>query len=146
MAPSVTLVPVTRENYRAVCCLPVEPGDEGFVAPNAFSLAQAAYEPGFEPYAVMAGSELVGFAMCDKDQKTGDHWVCRLMVARDKRRNGYGRAAMAQILGIDRQRSLPGIYVSFVPENRSAQALYESLGFRDTGKVEDGESVYHLKF
>jgi len=146
MPSQVTLAPVTRDNYRAVCRLPTEPGDEKFVAPNAFSLAQAAYEPGCEPFAVMAGDELVGFVMCDRDPKTGDQWICRLMVAAGKRRSGHGRAAMEAVLARYRAQGIEGIYVSFVPENRSAQSLYMALGFADTGKVEDGELVYYCKF
>lgn len=146
MSAPVTLEPVTRDNYRAVCKLPTAPGDEKFVAPNAFSLAQAAYEPGCEPFAVMAGGELVGFVMCDRDPKTGDQWICRLMVDAGKRGLGHGRAAMEVVLARYRAQRLEGIYVSFEPENRLAQSLYIALGFVDTGKVEDGELVYYLKF
>jgi len=146
MPSQVTLVPVTRENYRAVCRLPSEPGDDKFVAPNPFSLAQAAYEPGFEPFAVMAEDEMVGFVMSDEDQKTGEQWICRLMIAADKRGQGFGRAAMEEVLAIYRDRGLPGIFVSFVPENRSAECLYSSLGFVDTGREEDGERVFFLEF
>jgi diamine N-acetyltransferase len=146
MTPTIALAPVTRDNYRAVCKLATEPGDEKFVAPNAFSLAQAAYEPGCEPFAVMAGGELVGFVMCDRDPKTGDQWICRLMIAAGKRRHGHGRAAMEAVVARYRAQGLEGIYVSFEPENRLAQSLYIALGFVDTGKVEDGELVYYLKF
>jgi diamine N-acetyltransferase len=146
MSAPVTLAPVTRENYHAVCKLPTEPGDEKFVATNAYSLAQAAYEPGCEPFAVMAGDELVGFVMCDRDPKTGNQWICRLMVAAGKRGLGHGRAAMQAVLARYRAQGLEGIYVSFVPENRLAQSLYIALGFVDTRKVEDGELVYYCKF
>jgi len=146
MPPTVNLEPVTRDNYRAVCKLAIEPGDGRFVAPNSFSLAQAAYEKDFEPNAIMADGELVGFVMCDRDQNTGDRWICRLMIAAGQRRRGLGRAAMEAVLNRYRAQGLEGIYVSFVPENRSAQSLYTALGFVDTGKVEDGESVYYYKF
>jgi diamine N-acetyltransferase len=145
MTPTIALAPVTRENYRAVCKIPTEPGDEKFVASNPFSLAQAAYEPGFEPDAIMAGGEMVGFVMCDRDAKTGDQWICRLMIAAGKRRQGFGRAAMEAVLARYRAQGIDGIYVSFVPENRLAQSLYIALGFADTGKVEDGEYVYYCK-
>jgi diamine N-acetyltransferase len=146
MASTVTLVPVTRENDRAVCKLATEPGDEKFVAPNAFSLAQAAYEKDFEPNAIVADGEPVGFVMCDRDAKTGDQWICRLMIAAGKRQKGCGRAAMVAVLDRYRSQGIEGIYVSFVPENRSAQSLYSALGFVDTGKVEDGEIVYYFKY
>src|SRR5262245_38753883 len=43
-AMAVTLRPVTRENWRAVARLEVAEGQRQFVAPNVYSLAEAAYE------------------------------------------------------------------------------------------------------
>jgi diamine N-acetyltransferase len=144
MASSVTLDPVTRANYRAVCKLATEPGDERFVAPNSYSLTQGAYEPGCGAFAIMAGDEMVGFLMCELDPK-GRQWILRLMIAAGKRRLGHGRAAMEAVIALHRGRGTAGLHVSFVPENRSAELLYLSLGFVDTGLVEDDERVFFLK-
>jgi RimJ/RimL family protein N-acetyltransferase len=65
----------------------------------------------------------------------------RLSVADDQRR-GYGRSAMSEVIG--RLRSTPGcrrIRTSFEPNNKVADALYYSLGFRKTGEVDEGETV-----
>lgn len=146
MTTELSLAPVTRENYRAVCRLPTEPGDERFVASNMYSLVQAAYEVDFEPSAIVANGELVGFVMCDRDPKTDEQWICRLMIAAGRRGHGYGRAAMQAVVDRYRARGSDGLFVSFVPENRAAENIYASMGFSDTGRMEDGERVFFLKF
>lgn len=144
MSTPVTLEPVTRTNYRAVCSIATEPGDERVVAANSYSLTQAAYEPGCEPFAIVADGAMVGFIMFERDPQ-GCQWVLRLMIASGRRRMGYGRAAMEAALARYRARGIEGMFVSFVPENRPARSLYASLGFEDTGKVEDGELVYYCR-
>jgi diamine N-acetyltransferase len=76
------------------------------------------------------------------DPKSGTGYIDRLMVAADYQGRGYGRAGMSEV--IERLRSTPGcrtIRTSFEPTNAVAEALYESLGFRKTGEIEDGEIV-----
>ena len=36
------------------------------------------------------------------------------------------------------------LLISFAPSNIVARTLYESLGFVDTGRIEDGELVFRL--
>jgi diamine N-acetyltransferase len=72
-------------------------------------------------------------------------YIARLMIAEQYQRKGFGRAAMEALL--ERLKSLPGytaILISFVPENAAAKHLYTSLGFQDTGEIDDGEVVYRL--
>jgi diamine N-acetyltransferase len=48
---------------------------------------------------------------------------------------------------LERLKAQPGytaILISFVPENVAARNLYASLGFVDTGEIEEGEIVYRL--
>ena len=59
-ARPVSLVPVSAANYNAVIKLAVAPAQADFVASNAVTLAQAAYEPESWLRAIYAGSEPVG--------------------------------------------------------------------------------------
>ena len=59
--------------------------------------------------------------------------------------NGYGRAAMAQV--IERLKSIPKcreIQTSYAPGNVVAGRLYEDLGFEQTGETIDDEIVVRM--
>ena len=43
-----------------------------------------------------------------------------------------------------RQQGVTAVFLSFEPENKGAAALYRSVGFVDTGRVEYGEIVYRM--
>lgn len=55
---------------------------------------------------------------------------------------GYGRAAMEQLIArLSAHEDCQGIDISYEPENHVAQSFYASLGFRETGEIDDGEVV-----
>jgi diamine N-acetyltransferase len=97
------------------------------------------------PMVVYAGDTLVGFTMYGRDDDDGNLWVYRLMIAEGHQRKGYGQAAMLEV--IDRLRSEPDcrfIKISWDEGNIAAETLYESLGFRKTGEIIEGEIVARL--
>jgi diamine N-acetyltransferase len=64
----VHLEPITEANVRAVFELEVAPEQQGFVAPNPWSLAQALAEPtNAWPRAIVARGVVVGFLMLEID-------------------------------------------------------------------------------
>lgn len=144
----IRLEEVTRENLRVVCLLKVDPEQEDFVAPNAFSIAQSKYCPDFHPRAIYRGDEPVGFLMycvLEPEEKPDDWSITRLMVDRNRQREGIGRRALR--LAIDEVRvRAPGarITIYYEPENKVAKRLYASFGFEEVG-VEDGEIVAELR-
>lgn len=145
MTVQVSLRPITAENWRAVVRLKPLPEQEAFVASNAYSIVQASFEGG-EARAVYAQEQPVGFVWYTYDETERMASINRLMIAADQQQRGYGRAALHAIL--ERLRALPTIEwadISFVPENAAARRLYTSIGFRDTGEIDDGEIVFRLK-
>ena len=53
---------------------------------------------------------------------------------------------MKQMIALMQERLNPdAIYIMFELTNHTAQRFYESLGFRDTGLIEDDERVYKLE-
>lgn len=138
---AITLRDVTQENWQAVARLEVAPDQHLFVAPNVYSLAEAAYDPTLTPVAIYSGDTLVGFALYTHEPFAGE-WtftrtpyqgelgILRMMVDKQHQGNGYGRQAMQAL--IDRMSQLPGghaIILNFAPANHGARRLYESLGF-----------------
>lgn len=143
----ITLKEIDRENFRRAVKLEVNDDQKSFVAPNVFSIAQSKVEPAYNVRGVYDGEEMVGFVMYGWDEEESCHYLGRLMVDRNHQGKGYGRAAAEAV--IERLRAEPGCRQSALsvnPENRNAQALYESLGFVKTGEVSLGEDIMRLKF
>jgi len=141
------LVEIDRHNYLAVLDLSVSAEQQGFVATNQYSLAQAYAQPECVPLALYAENRPVGFAMYCLDEDDHQYWIYRLMIDRRHQGKGYGREAMHLL--IERIRGLSdeehrSVYISFEPENRAAKSLYESLGFLPDGRTLYGEVVYRL--
>jgi diamine N-acetyltransferase len=140
----VRLVPVDKDNFRECTKLPTGE-DHRHVAPNVYSIAQAQFIPGSKSCCIYHGDEMVGYTLYELSQqedKRQQLWISRLMIAEGQRGKGYGRAALQQIIAEARQQGCVEVGLSTHPDNFKAIGLYESLGFRATGKIEDGEMVY----
>lgn len=147
----VTLREITAETVRAVIRLSVAESQKGFVAPNATSLSQALFSEEAWYRAVYLGDEPVGFVMLeDKSLRTPPPdnpgiGVWRFMIDEKFQGRGIGRAAL--LLVIDHARS-KGIFrtleLSYVPGPGCPEPFYLGLGFRHTGRVDEGEIILDL--
>jgi diamine N-acetyltransferase len=141
----VTLRPITNDTVRAVCELPLAPGQERFVAPNAVSIAEAAYEPTAWLRAIHAGEQPVGLLLLSLDEAKSEYFLWRLMVSAAHQGTGIGREALGQ--AIEHVRGLPGareLLTSCVPGPEEPRGFYLELGFEDTGRELDGERLLRL--
>lgn len=142
----IMLRPITPENWRESIALKVREDQQGFVASNVHSLAEAKVYPECVPLAIYAGDTMVGFLMygCSEDDK--QYWLIRFMIDARYQGRGYGKAALTQI--IQEMRRLPGcdrIYLSYEPENAVAEQLYAGFGFKPSGDYIGGEKVACLQ-
>lgn len=145
---AVRLEPITEDNLDAVFKLQLAPGQEQFVAPNPWSLAQALAEYDIAwPRAIVADDEVVGFLMLeiDPDEETGrPFWLWRLMLDARHQRLGYGvRALHLACLEVQR-RGGTEIYTSWVAGEGGPEPFYTKYGFVPTGEVDEGEIVARL--
>jgi len=141
----VTLRRITMDNFFECIRLDVAEHQKGFVATNVFSLAEAQADGVSNPLAIYAGEQMVGFIMYDFEPKEDRGYITRLMVDARFQSNGYGRAAMVQV--IDRLQEIPEcgeIQTSYAPANAVAEKLYLDLGFEPTGDSVDGETVVRM--
>ena len=144
--PRVSLREIDQDNVTAICRLRVAPAQERYVAPSAFTIAEAAYEPGGWLRAIYADEEPVGVLGLVVDADAPEYWLARLMIAAAHQGRGFGRDAMALL--IEHVRAQPGateLGTSCVPGPDGPLDFYRGLGFEPTGEVEHGEEVLKLK-
>src|SRR5215470_11624768 len=77
---TVMLREVTRDTMRAVCHLQVAAEQREYVADNAFSIAQAYFEPKAWFRAIYADETPVGFVMLSDDPDAPEYFLWRLMI------------------------------------------------------------------
>jgi diamine N-acetyltransferase len=142
---NLTLQPVTRARFEAVTGLTVAPGQEDFVAPNLYSLAEAAVEPTWTALAICDDETVVGFAMFGLEKAAGRWWIIRFMIGAEHQAKGYGTAALRALIALMAARHGPrDIFLGYEPGNVVAERLYARFGFVPTGEMEAGEVIARL--
>jgi diamine N-acetyltransferase len=150
----ISLRPIDSSNYRECIELSVAPDQQRFVASNLQSLADAyVWRQAAEPFAVYSDDHMVGFALLfpfadgvddDSMPEPGTERgliLVRLMIDDRFQGRGYGRAALDAIVKRVRDRGLPIVRLSVVPENEQALEFYRRNGFVETGEIDGGEIV-----
>ena len=123
----MTLRSVTSANVYAVLRLRTTKDQEKFVATNAASLAEAAYNRRAWPRAIYADETPVGFVMLYDDPDKAEYFLWRLMVDQRYQRLGFGRRALELV--IDYVRSRPNAATMGLPATILGKA-HHSLSMR----------------
>lgn len=142
---TLSIRPVSTENWRKVCALQVTPGQRAFVAEPAYYLNLCHYGGIWHPLAVHLGDEVIGFLMWAIDVTDGSCWLGGILI--DKRWQGQGFGRQSVLLALERLAKETGcreFALSYLPANTAARELYLSLGFSETGEKEDEEIVARL--
>ena len=160
----INLRKITYENLET-CIYEIQTTEEqkDFVASNVASLAEAyaSITNGGRatPYAVYDDDTMVGFVMYTYGDKHGGdfeegkpytmpcYYIWRLLIDKNHQRKGYGKQAIEKV--IEEIKTMPygkadRIYVSYEPDNIGSKSLFASLGFVETGEVDDSEVVANL--
>ena len=137
---------IGRSNWHECVELELHEGQDNFVASNAYSLAQAAYEPDMFPFAIYRDGVMVGFIMYGYDPDLKVWEMCRLMVDKKYQGQGVGRAAVEKLKELVAEK-LGHImfYTSAEPSNEVAIGLYEKLGFQKNGRIVYGEVMMEIR-
>jgi diamine N-acetyltransferase len=139
---AIQLREIRRDNLFECIGLNTNANQKEFVATNVVSIAQAYVEPTFVPLAIYNDDTMVGFVMYGRDTETGYDWIIRLMIDERYQGRGFGRAALlAALVRLQQAPDSKGIKISYTPHNQAAEHLYQQVGFRTTGEIEDGEVV-----
>ncbi len=149
----IQLEKIDRMNWEEAIDLPVTEEHKEYVASNLYSIAQAQFFPGVDPYAIYNDDKMVGFAMFgvtdvpDENDGSTDlrFWVWRFMIAKGEQYKGYGKEAMRLIIKIAKEKGHKEMMLSTEPANEKAIRFYAGFGFIDTGIMQDGEEVFRLQ-
>lgn len=140
---------INEENFDTIIQMK-RPEGERFVASNAYSLAQAwLYRNANDVYpaAIYDGDVPVGFMMLDEDLEERCLVLWRIMFPEEHTGKHYGTEAVKLLIQL---ASESGKYDSMLLDcafgNERARHVYEKAGFIDTGRVENGERIFELKF
>ena len=138
---NISLKPVTKENYEAICDLDVAKHQEDYVACNMWSLVESFFNDGHVTRGIYRDDEAVGFIMWvfERPEKAS---IYRFMLDEKFQQQGIGRQAFG--LALDEIRAVPDtrtIEVCYNPQNPVAGAFYQSFGFIETGMDEDDEDM-----
>lgn len=146
-APTVRFEAIDQDNWEDCVKLEVQEEQRKMVAPNWYSIIQAAYDESYTPLSIYYEDMMVGFFMYGKDPDDGLYWIVRLMIDKRYQGRGYGEAAIR--LGLElikRQEDCsPEIVISYKPDNEAAGKLYERVGFVPTGRIIEGETEARYK-
>ena len=150
----VSLREISASTVRAVTDLRVAPEQEGYVASNAVSIAQAYFhreEAWFR--SIHAEDLLIGFVMLRDETLLpplpvpAQLSLWRFMIDRRYQGVGFGRKALELV--VEHARTRPGIAAletSYVVGPHGPVAFYLSFGFRYTGETKpNGEIVIALE-
>lgn len=148
MNKKLVLKKIKEDNFIECFNLKLKEGQDKFVSHPIRSLAQAyVYYNQCTPFAIYKYSTMVGYVMViyDYDEETYNIW--HMMIDEKYQGKGYGTTAVE--LCIDYIKTKPfgksnDIILSCNINNSHAIHIYQKLGFKDTGELDEDELVMKL--
>ncbi|WP_449537630.1 GNAT family N-acetyltransferase [Ferdinandcohnia sp. Marseille-Q9671] len=152
---NIKLVDVTEKNFYDVINLKSDENQEKYiqiyerwVGSNTYFLA-ACQVFGFTPKAIYDGETLIGFTSHGYQKETNRYELISMMLGHKYQGKGYGVPVLQAIIeDMVTSYSCNEIYLSVIYNNERAIRIYEKVGFKPTGEVEEGhhpEPIYCLK-
>ena len=139
--PTVRLTEVDATNWSILAAVKPRPDQEDFVAPVTRYLCLAHYGGEWHPLAIEADGTIVGHVMWAIDEDDGSTWLGGLIIDAAHQGRGVGRETVAAFLNRFTVDGRTHVALSYSPENETARGLYQSMGFVETGEMEDDEIV-----
>lgn len=137
---------LSASNIVAANNLTLRPGQEAFVTPPTYAIADNYLDPTTTwPRVVLDGDEVVGFIRGNFDpdatQEEFRSCVWRVHVAAEAQGRGVGRFAVLALADEARQRGFERLTALWEPGEDGPEAFFTSLGF-----VVEDETQYGEKF
>ncbi len=139
----IQLKPITENNYIDAFNLKLAPGQERFVSHPIRSLAQAyVYRDQCQPFGIYAGDTMVGYVMVIYDYDIPEYDIWHMMIDESKQGQGYGSAALEQVLAYIKTKPFGDsdrVTLTCNRDNIYALKLYKCKGFAETGNEDEDE-------
>lgn len=142
--------PVTEDNWRAIVELKPLTDQKKYITSNAESLLESFYETRYNwsVFGLFKEEYPIGFTMIGAFNAEKEYiWLDRFMIDGQFQGKGYGKKFLQLIVDyIQLKWQVKDIVLSIVKENNQAKKLYETIGFIDTGRIdeENGELIMVL--
>jgi len=126
--------------------LTLRPGQEQFVAPTSYAIADAYINPITSwPRVVLDGDKVVGFIRgnFDPDSDLPEFRSCiwRINVAADAQGAGIGKFAVHALADEARSRGFDQLTVIWEPGDESPEEFFLKIGFVVVGETQYGENI-----
>lgn len=136
----IELKDIDRDNWHDCVKLKTASTQRYFVFSNMYSLVESKFDPNLVPKGIIAEGRMVGFIMYGKYD--GKYWISRLMIDKNHQGKGYGKAAIKKVIEILKEfEDCREIYIDYEPKNKTAETLYEHIGFKKTGMYSKGAVI-----
>ena len=126
--------------------LTLRPGQEQFVTPTSYAIADAYINPLTSwPRVVLDGDEVVGFIRGNFDPENSQpefrSCVWRVNVAADAQAKGIGKFAIWALAEEARSRGFEQLTVIWEPGEEGPEDFFLRVGFRVIGETQYGENI-----
>ncbi len=135
----IELREITSANLDDVLNLQTFEYQSQFVSSTVHALAQAyVYRETAFPFAVYADDTLVGFIMLGYYKSRNQYTLWKFLIDKQYQKKGYGKDALMCGMAYLREKfNVREIYTGVLLGNEIAKHLYKSVGFVETGLIED---------
>jgi diamine N-acetyltransferase len=146
---NLTLEELSGRTIVAANNLTLKPGQEAFLAPPSYAVAEAYFAPDTDwPRVVLDGSDVVGFIRGHFDKETSQEefqsCIWRIHIAAEAQGRGVGRFAVEALAAEARSRGFDRITVLWEPGDNSPGDFFHALGFVNIGETRYGETIAAL--
>lgn len=139
----INLRKITEENFIDAFNLKLGEGQEKYVSHPVRSLAQAyVYRDQCQPLGIYNDYEMVGYVMVIYDYDIPEYDIWHMMIDEKHQGKGYGKAALEQVIAYIKTKPFGDsnrVTLTCNMDNTKALALYQNMGFFETGVVDDEE-------
>ena len=140
---AVTLKCITEDNFLEAFRLKLRKDQEEFVSHPIRSLAQAyVYRNQCQPFGIYQDEEMVGYVMVIYDYDVPEYDIWHMMIDETRQGKGYGKEALKRVLEYIETKPFGEsnrVVLTCNQQNIPGLRLYRSLGFKETGNVDEDE-------
>ena len=140
---AVILKCITEVNFLDAFHLKLRKDQEEFVSHPIRSLAQAyVYRNQCQPFGIYQDEEMVGYVMVIYDYDVPEYDIWHMMIDEARQGRGYGKEALKRVLeyiGTKPFGESNRVVLTCNQQNIPGLRLYRSLGFQETGNVDEDE-------